>query len=141
MERAREAREARDLAKHGRDAIWEALFPSLASPGDPPIAKGRQPTIAAPGDPDPRGIMFTVERLSGSGLPGSRLCVARGYYDGLGPRGGPAYDYVKLYSEFDGPGGYRVRSTAVAVRASELRQVAAVFLERAERLDAAGGGP
>ncbi len=136
---AQRVRAEREAIRAQRDAIWEELFPVLRSPGDPPVVAMNKPTLAGPADGDPRGLVFTMDRLSGTGLPGSRICVARGHYDGMGPRGGEAYDYLKLYTEFRGSGGYRARSPCVTVRAAELRAVAAAFVAEAERLE--GGEP
>jgi len=51
--------------------------------------------------------------LSGRGKPGSRLVVAARSYDGAGPNGGEAHDYVTAFVIFRDGAGYQRRMNAV----------------------------
>jgi hypothetical protein len=80
----------------------------------------------------PTGKLLDLPRASGRGKPGSRLVIAALSYDGAGPNGGEAHDYVTVFVTFRDGAGYERRTLGVAIRSEELRDVANALLHYAD---------
>jgi hypothetical protein len=136
-EEVAEARKRRQEAAECRKAevaAMRTLDPACEAGGDPPVrwvAPRRLPTGARPD-----GLLLDRARVSGRGNVGrSRLCVVARRYDGCGPNGGEAKDYVTLFVRYVGGAGYEFRSIGCAVRRDELRDVARALAAHADLLD------
>jgi len=129
---AKRIREERAAYRRQEVAALRAIDPACEVEGDPPVA-WRAP-VRMGGEPN--GVLLDLPRLSGRGLPGSRLVLAARTYDGCGPNGGEAHDHVTAFVRFPDGRGYERRSIGVAFHASELRAVARVLLLEASRLGA-----
>jgi hypothetical protein len=112
-------------------AALRALCPACETEDDPPVV-WRKPNRMA----EPTGLLLDLPRLSGRGLPGSRLIIAPRFYDGAGPNGGEAHHYASVYAAFRDHRGYLRRFVGTAIHRSELRPVAATLVKYADALDA-----
>ena len=132
-ERADAARVRAERAEFRRRnlAAIRATDPACETADDPPVQWRVPRRIGA----TPNGVMLALDRLSGSGQPGSRLLVAAREYDGAGPNGGEPDKYAALYTIFQGAGGYQWRSVGTRVRHCELRAVAAALSALADEYD------
>jgi hypothetical protein len=82
-------------------ATLRALDPACETEDDPPVVWRAPARIGG----EPGGVLLDVPRVSGRGKPGSRLVLAARSYDGAGPNGGIAHDYVTAFAVFrDGAG-------------------------------------
>lgn len=131
---AARVRAERAAAKRQELATIRAIDPACETPDDPPVVWRTPRRIGA----EPKGVLLDMPRLSGRGLPGSRLVVGARDYDGAGPNGGEPHSYVTLFTAFQDAAGYLRRTTGVALRRAELRDVAAALSRYADDLDAQG---
>ena len=129
---AKRIREERADLRRQEVAALRAIDPACEVEGDPPVA-WRVPRRMGG---EPSGVLLELPRLSGRGLPGSRLVLAARSYDGCGPNGGAAHEYVTAFVRFRDGHGYERRTMGVAFRVSDLREVARVLLIEASRLEA-----
>jgi hypothetical protein len=129
-ERDRFVAERAQLRRAEVDAL-RAIDPACETDDDPPVVW----RVPARMGGQPRGVLLDVPRLSGRGKAGSRLVLAARSYDGAGPNGGEARDYVSAFVIHRDSGGYERRSVGVAIRREELREVARTLLEYATALD------
>jgi hypothetical protein len=113
-------------------AVIRSVDPACEVDGDPPVAWKVPARLGA----DPTGVILELPRDSGSGMPGSRIVLARRFYDGTGTRGGEPRETVTAFTVFRDASGHLRRTPGVAFRVSELRAVAAVLLATADALDA-----
>ena len=78
--------------------------------------------------------------LDGRANDGSEIGQAR-FYDGTGPSGHRAVEYVNCYIVFTNPiNGLAYRTRGCMVERAEMRAVARALLEEADRLDSGSGG-
>jgi hypothetical protein len=112
-------------------AALRALDPACETDDDPPVV-WRIPSRMSGA---PNGVLLDRPRLSGRGLPGSRLVLAARSYDGAGPNGGEARDYVTAFARFRDVAGNERRSIGVAFYRDELREVARALVAYADELD------
>lgn len=89
---------------------------------------------------EPSDVLLNLPRVSGRGMPGSRLVMAARSYDGAGPNGGEAHDYVTAFVRFRDRGGYERRTTGVAIRRAEGRAFVDALACWLDELDAADKG-
>jgi hypothetical protein len=136
VERYRVRAERAELRRAELVAI-RALDPACEVDGDPPVT-WRAPVRMGG---EPTGVLLDLSRASGSGKPGSRLVLAARSYDGAGPNGGEARNYVTAFVRFFGRDARPRRTIGVAIHGSELRAVADALRAEADRLDAAKGSP
>lgn len=129
---AKRVREERAELRRQEVEALRAIDPACEVEGDPTI-DWRVPVRMGG---EPRGLLLELPRLSGRGLPGSRLVLAARSYDGCGPNGGVAHDHVTAFVRYRDGRGYERRSIGVAFHATELREVARVLLLEASRLEA-----
>lgn len=129
-ERDRVRTERREL-RRAEVAALRAIDPACETEDDPPVVWRKPARMGG----EPSGVLLDLARVSGRGLPGSRLVLAARTYDGAGPNGGDARDYVSAFVRFRDGAGYERRTVGVAVRREELRQVAATLVGYADELD------
>jgi hypothetical protein len=129
---AKRVREARAELRRAEVAAMRAIDPACETENDPPVV-WRAPVRMGG---DPRGVIFTAERLSGRGLPGSQIVCALREYDGCGPNGGPPHVYLTTFTTFADSAGYRRRSMGSALRREEWRPYALSVLRLADEYDA-----
>ncbi len=129
---AERVREERRAQRRADLAILRIVDPGCETEADPPVTWRAPAKMGG----EPNGILLEVARSSGRGLPGSRLVLAARSYDGAGPNGGAAHDYVTAFAVFRDGGGHLRRTTGVAIRRAELRDVAATLAAYADHLDA-----
>lgn len=108
-----------------------ALAPACEAEGDPPVVWRKPARIGG----EPRGLLLDVPRVSGRGLPGSRLIIAARTYDGAGPNGGEPHAHATAFVTFRDGGGYLRRTVGVAIHRAELREVATALNAYADALD------
>jgi hypothetical protein len=132
-ERAKRAgiRAERDALRRAEVATLRATCPACEVEGDAPTVWRPHPRIGS----EPTGLLVDLPRVSGRGLPGSRLVIAARHYDGAGPNGGEPSDYATLFVIFRDAQGAPRRSVGTAIRRQELREVARTLLEYAAALD------
>jgi len=121
---------AREARKDGMLRAMEALSPSGALPGDPPLRVDSMLDVSkakiAP--------LLRLLRRSGQGHDGSSIVAVERSYDG--DHGGEDLGtYVVVYTEFADAQGFRCRTRGVAIRHPEMRAVAACLVALADRLD------
>jgi len=86
---------------------------------------------------EPAGLLVDRARVSGRGLPGSRLVLAPRYYDGTSLNGGEAQHAATAFVMFrDGAGSLR-RTVGTQICRGEGRIVAAALIAWEDALDAA----
>ncbi len=112
-------------------AALRSIDPACETEDDPPVVWRAPVRIGG----EPNGVLLDLPRLSGRGKRGSHLVIAARSYDGAGPNGGKAHDYVTAFVVFRDGRGYKRRSIGVAIHGAELREVARVLLEYATALD------
>jgi hypothetical protein len=113
-------------------AALRAIDPACETQDDPPVVWRALVRMGG----EPSGVLLDLPRASGRGKPGSRLVLAARSYDGAGPNGGEAHDYVTAFVRFRDGAGYERRTIGVAIHRAELRQVAAMLVSHADALDA-----
>lgn len=129
---AERVREERRAQRQADLAVLRMVDPACETEADPPVTWRAPAKIGGA----PNGVLLDVARSSGRGLPGSRLVLAARSYDGAGPNGGAAQEYVTAFAVFRDGGGHLRRSIGVAIRRAELRDVAATLAAYADHLDA-----
>jgi hypothetical protein len=130
-EAAREVREARAAARRDEVAAIRAVDPACELEGE--AVHWRVPArIAAT---SPAGELANWPRVSGRGLPGSKLTLCARAYDGTGPNGGEAREYVTAFVMFHDLAGHPRRSIGCAIRREELRDVARALVAHADALE------
>lgn len=129
---AKRVREERAKLRRAEVAAIRAIDPACETDGDPPVVWRKPVRIGG----EPNGVILDVPRVSGRGVPGSRLVLAPRSYDGAGPNGGDAHDYVTAFVIFLDRAGYSRRTIGVALRRVELRDVAAALTRYADTLEA-----
>lgn len=129
---AKNVREERAELRRAEVEAIRAIDPACETEDDPPVV-WRRPTRMGGA---PSGVLLDLPRVSGRALPGSRLLLAARSYDGAGPNGGEARDYVTAFVVFRAGSGYPRRSVGVALRRAELREVARALTRYADILDA-----
>jgi hypothetical protein len=117
-------------------AALRAIDPACETEDDPPVV-WRAPSRMGG---EPNGVLLDLSRVSGRGKPGSRLVLAARSYDGAGPNGGEAHDYVTAFAQFRDGAGHERRFVGVAIRRVELREVARTLTAYADDLDARDAG-
>jgi hypothetical protein len=115
-DRDRVLAERAELRRHEVEAL-RTIDPACETEDDPPVV-WRAP-VRMGGEPS--GVLLNLPRVSGRGMPGSRLVIAARTYDGAGPNGGEAHDYVTAFVIHRDRGGYERRSIGVAIRRAEGR--------------------
>ena len=133
---AERIRDERAAQRRADLAMLRAVDPACETESDAPIV-WRLP-VRMGGEPS--SVLLDVPRVSGRGMPGSRLLIAARSYDGAGPNGGQEHDYVSAFVVFRDGGGHARRTIGVAIHRAELRDVAAALVAHADRLDAVGEG-
>jgi hypothetical protein len=128
---AKRVREERAELRRQEVAALCAIDPACETEDDPPVVWRKPNRIA-----EPTGLLLDLPRLSGRGLPGSRLVLAPRYYDGAGPNGGEAHHYVTAFPVFRDTTGHLRRFVGAAIHRSELRAVASALVSYADSLDA-----
>ena len=113
-------------------AALRAVDPACETEDDPPVV-WRAP-VRMGGQPN--GVLLALDRASGRGKPGSRFVLAERSYDGAGPNGGQAHDYVTEFVTFRDRAGYERRTTGVAIHRAEGRAVVETLIRWLDRLDA-----
>jgi hypothetical protein len=134
---AKRVREERAELRRAEVVAIRALDPACETDGDPPVVWRRPARVGG----EPHGLLLDVPRVSGRGMAGSRLVLAPRSYDGAGPNGGDAHDYVTAFVIFLDRAGYSRRTIGVALRRGELRDVAAALARYADTLDALDVSP
>jgi hypothetical protein len=129
---AKRIREERSALRQQEVAALRAIDPACEVEDDPPVAWRAPARMGG----EPSGVLLDLPRPSGRGLPGSHLVLAARTYDGCGPNGGAAHEYVTAFVRFRDGRGYERRTMGVAFRESDLREVARVLLIEASRLEA-----
>lgn len=130
-EAAREVREQRAAARRDEVAAIRAVDPACEIEGE--AVHWRVPAKIA--TTSPAGELASWPRVSGRGLPGSRLTLCARAYDGNGPNGGEARDYVSAFVLFHDLAGHPRRSIGCAIRREELRAVARALVAHADALE------
>jgi hypothetical protein len=128
---AMRVREERAELRRAEVAALRTLDPACETEDDPPVVWRTPARLGG----EPRGILLDLPRVSGRGRVGSRFVLAARRYDGAGPNGGHAHDYVSAFVIFRDGAGYERRSVGVAIHSSELREVARALLEFATAID------
>ncbi len=113
-------------------AALRSTDPACETDDDPPVTWRRPARIGG----EPSGILLDLPRVSGRGLPGSRLVLAAREYDGAGPNGGDAREYATAFVMFRDRAGNLRRTVGAAIRREELRAVGAALIELADEYDA-----
>jgi hypothetical protein len=113
-------------------AALRTINPAGETADDPPVVWRRPARMGG----EPSGVLLDLPRMSGRGLPGSRLVLAARGYDGAGPNGGQAHDYATGFVIFRDGAGYEWRTIGVAIRRAELRPFSAALTRYADELDA-----
>jgi hypothetical protein len=85
---------------------------------------------------EPNGVLLDLPRVSGRGKPGSRFILAERRYDGAGPNGGEAHDYLTAFVAFRDGSGYQRRTVGVAIHRAEGRAHVAAVTRWLDELDA-----
>lgn len=132
---AKRVRDERAELRRAEVAALRAIDPACETEADPPVVW--RPSVRMGGDPS--GVLLDIPRVSGRGRAGSRLVLAARRYDGAGPNGGQAHEYVSAFATYYDGAGYRRRSVGVAIHRGELREVAAALSQYADELDAKEG--
>jgi hypothetical protein len=132
QERQRVLAERAEVRRQELAAV-RALDPACETDDDPPIV-WRAP-VRMGGEPN--GVLLELPRVSGRGKPGSRLLLAERSYDGAGPNGGEAHDYVTAFVVFRDGAGYQRRTVGAAIHRAEGR----AFVAAVTRVVGAGGSP
>lgn len=130
-EAAREVREARAAARSVEIAAIRAADPACELEGE--AVHWRVPAKMA--STSPAGELASWPRVSGRGLPGSKLLLCARAYDGNGPSGGEAREYVTAFVMFRDLAGHPRRSIGCAIRREELRDVARALVAHADALE------
>jgi hypothetical protein len=112
-------------------AVIRSVDPACEVESDPPVV-WKVPAVMGG---DPGGIILDLPRDSGSGIPGSRLVLARRFYDGAGAGGGRPRETVTAFAIFRDASGHLRRTIGVALNASELRAVAAALIAAADSIE------
>jgi hypothetical protein len=128
---AKRVRDERAELRRQEVAALRAIDPACETEDDPPVA-WRTPTRLGG---EPNGVLLDLPRVSGRGLRGSRFVLAERSYDGAGPNGGEARDYLTAFVRFRDGQGHERRSVGVAIRRDELRPLIAALTKYAEDLD------
>ncbi len=134
---AKRVREERVELRRKEVAAIRAIDPACETEDDPPVAWRKPARLGG----EPRGVLLDLPRLSGRGLRGSRLVLVARSYDGAGPNGGEAREYVSAYIRFRDGQGHERRSVGVAIRPDELRPFIAALTKYADELDALKEAP
>ena len=113
-------------------AALRALDPACETDGDPPVAWRVPKRMGG----QPGGVLLDVPRVSGRGLPGSRLVIAARSYDGAGPNGGEAHEHATCFVAFRDGAGYLRRTVGLAIRREEGRAAVAALTRWLNGLDA-----
>ncbi len=113
-------------------AALRTIDPACETDDDPPVA-WRAPARMGGA---PNGVLLDLHRLSGRGKAGSRFILAERSYDGAGPNGGEAHDYVTAFVVFRDGAGYQRRSIGAAIHRTEGRAFVAAMTHWLDELDA-----
>lgn len=113
-------------------AAMRAINPACETDDDPPVVWRAPKRMGG----EPNDVLLDLPRVSGRGLPGSRLVLAARSYDGAGPNGGEAHDYVTAFVRFRDGAGYPRRTVGVAIHRADVRAVAAALARWLDDLDA-----
>ena len=133
VERAERDRVLAERAELRREevAALRAVDPACETEDDPPVVWRKPARMGG----EPTALLLDLPRVSGRGLPGSRLVLAARSYDGAGPNGGEAHEYATAFVRFRDGAGCQRRTIGVAIRRPELREVARSLSEYADALD------
>jgi hypothetical protein len=132
QERNRVLAERADLRRAEVRAL-RALDPACETEGDPPVVWRAPARMGG----EPNGVLLDLSRMSGRGKPGSRLVLARRYYDGAGPNGGRAHHAATAFVMFRDGAGYLRRTVGTQIHRGEGRALAATLTAWEDELDAA----
>jgi hypothetical protein len=129
---AERVREERVDLRRAELATFQVIDPAHEVEGDPPVQRIRPARLHG----EPKNVLLELPRVSGRGLPGSKLVIAGREYDGNGNNGAPARKYALLFVRFNNGAGYPYRTVGCSVYRDELRAVAKTLSELADELDA-----
>jgi len=129
-ERDRVLAERADL-RRAELAALRAIDPACETEDDPPVV-WRAP-VRMGGEPN--GVRLDLPRVSGRGLPGSRLVLAERYYDGAGPNGGMAHHAVTGFVRYLDAQGAPRRTVGLQIHRAEGRAVVATLTRWLDELD------
>jgi len=128
---AARVRDARAADRRALVTVLRETDPACETDDDPPVVWRTPARIGG----EPPGRVFDRERLSGRGMPGSRLVAVARYYDGCGPNGGEAHYAVTAHVVFRDRAGHLRRTVGVQIHRAELRDFAAALVAHADALD------
>jgi hypothetical protein len=131
---AKRVRDERAELRRQEVAALRVIDPACETEDDPPVAWRTPARLGG----EPNGVLLDLPRVSGRGLRGSRFVLAERSYDGAGPNGGEARDYLTAFVRFRDGQGHERRSVGVAIRPEELRPFIAALVGYADALDATG---
>ena len=131
QERQRVREERIDL-RRAEVAALRMVDPACETDADPPVVWRAPARMGG----EPNGVLLDLPRVSGRGKPGSRFILAERSYDGAGPNGGMAHDYVTAFVVFRDGSGYQRRTVGVAIHRAEGRAHVAALTRWLDELDA-----
>jgi hypothetical protein len=131
QERQRALAERAELRRAEVTAL-RAIDPACETNDDPPVIWRAPARMGG----DPNGVLLDLPRKSGRGRPGSRFMLAERTYDGAGPNGGEAHDYLTAFVVFRDGRGYLRRTIGVAIHRAEGRAHVAAVTRWLDELDA-----